>query len=50
MIWQNFFLSVLFSEEVCLQNLHIDLEAKRMDGFSWKKESITSVFILFLAD
>ena len=31
-------------------NLQIDLEAKRMDGSSWNKKSIISVFILFFAD
>ena len=49
MIWQNFILRVLFSEEACLQNLQIDLEAKRMDGLSWKKNSIVSVLTLFVA-
>ena len=49
MIWQNLFLCVLFSEEACLQNLGIDLEAKRMDGISWKKNSIISVLTLFVA-
>ena len=30
-------------------NLQIDLEAKRMDGSSWNKNSIISVFTLFFA-
>ena len=33
----------------CLQKLQINLEAKRMDGFSWKNNSIISVFTLFVA-
>ena len=40
---------VLFLEEACLQNLHIDLEVKRMDGFSWKKNSNISALPLFVA-
>ena len=49
MIWHIFFLRVLFQMKKCLQNLQINLEAKRMDGFSWKKNSIISVFTLFVA-
>ena len=32
-----------FSEEECFQKFQIDLEAKRMDVFSWKKNYIISV-------
>ena len=43
----DFFLRVLFQIKKCLQNLQINLEAKRMDGFSWKKNFIISEFTLF---
>ena len=35
--------------EKYLQNLQINPEAKRMDGSSWKKNYIVSVFTLFFA-
>ena len=45
----GFFCAWFFQKNQVLKNVSINLEAKRMDGFSWKKNSIISVFTLFVA-